>query len=113
LFSLFIDQRGKRSIIKKVAWLDSIIWLIKVYVISLTQIIFVNIISALTYGILDPSLEAIEQDDAKSYIIQYFVNREIYITIGRISILVIILISDSLAHGLIFNGLARLLIYLI
>ena len=47
-----------------------------------------------------------EYDKAKNNIVGYFVGREIYICLGRILVLLIVLMTNSLSSGLIFNGLA-------
>ena len=53
-----------------------------------------------------------EYDKAKEKIANYFVNREIFLCIGRILMLIFVLMADSLSGGLIFNGFANLMVLL-
>ena len=48
----------------------------------------------------------------KEKIANYFVNREIFICLGRILLLVFVIMVDSLSAGLIFNGFANLAVLL-
>lgn len=104
----YSDRIGKRKIIRWTAAFESLSWWIRAIVGTIGQIFGVTIFGAFTVGIFEAPLGALEYDKAQGRITEYFVDREIFICVGRVLILSIVLIFDSLTSGLIFQGIASL-----
>ena len=69
-------------------------------------------LAALTYGIRESPLGALEYDKAQGEAASYFVTREIFICLGRILILTVVLMTNSLSGGLLFQGVINLAAFL-
>ncbi len=101
----YSDHIGKRKIIKWVIGFESISWFIRAFVTTTAHIFGATIFGAVTYGVVESPLGALEYDKAsEGDISSYFISREVFICLGRILVLVFVLITNSLSGGLIFNG---------
>ena len=105
----YSDHIGKRKIIRWIAGFESISWLIKAFVITAGHVFAATIFGAITRGVQESPLSALEYDKARKDIAGYFVNREIFVCLGRILLLTFVLMTNSLSGGLIFHGFANLL----
>lgn len=108
----FSDHIDKRKIIRWIAGFESLSWLLRALVIKVWHVFAVTIFGAITYGIFESPVGALEYDKARNHAAPYFVNREVFICFGRILLLVFVLMIDSLAGGLILNGFANLAVLL-
>ena len=102
----YSDKVSKRGIIGVIAGFEGLSWFLRAAISTITQVYGITIFGAITYGIFEAPVGAMEYDKAKNNIVGYFVGREIYICLGRILVLLIVLMTNSLSSGLIFNGLA-------
>ncbi|MBI1968986.1 hypothetical protein HYS49_03675, partial [Candidatus Woesearchaeota archaeon] len=59
-------------------------------------------------GFLAAPLGALVYDKGQRHAAAYFVQRELFISLGRILVLLLVLLTGNLAGGLIFNGFANL-----
>jgi len=108
----YSDRIDKRKIIYWFTFPESLSWFLRSAVTTKVQVFAVTIFGALTYGAEEAPLGALEYDKAKENIAEYFVSREIFICLGRILLLMVVLMTDSLTSGLIFNGIANLAVLL-
>jgi len=104
----YSDHVDKRKIVRWIVGFESLSWFFRAAVITVTHVFGATIFGALTYGIIQAPLGALEYDKAKKNVTEYFVSREVFICLGRILILTFILMTDSLMGGLIFTGIANL-----
>jgi MFS family permease len=102
----YSDRTDKRTIIRGVTGFESLSWFIRAISSTATHIFGATIFSALTIGIRESPLGALEYDKAQGNVASYFVTREIFICLGRILLLTIVLMTNSLTGGLIFQGIA-------
>jgi hypothetical protein len=103
---------NRRSIIRFVAIFESLGWFIRTIIASAAQVLGVTMFGAVTYGSLESPIGALEYDKAKKDITAYFVTREIFISLGRIILLLVVLATNSLTSGMILNGIAGLAAFL-
>lgn len=103
------DHTSRRKIIRWVVGFESLSWVLKAFVVSVSQVFGITIFSAFTGGFMESPLGALEYDKARGNAAGYFVNREIFLCLGRILLLVFVLMMNSLSGGLILTGLASLL----
>jgi len=108
----FSDHYDRKKILHYVAGFESIAWFFRSMISSVAQAFGVAIFSSVTYGIYESTAGALEYDKARGNETEYFVSREIFICIGRILILLVVLMTDSLAGGMIFHGIANLAAFL-
>jgi MFS family permease len=108
LVGKYSDHVDKRKIIRSVAGFEFLSWILKALVFLPWHIYATTILGGLTHGIRMPPLHALEQDKAKGNAAAYFVSREIFMSIGRGLVLVVVLMLDSLSGGLIFQGVIGL-----
>lgn len=108
-FGKYSDHKGKRTIIRWGIGFEGASWIFKAAVNSVGQIFGATIFGAVMEGTLEAPLGALEYDKAKGEAATYFVNREIFMCLGRILLLLIVLMTDSLSGGLIFQGVVSLL----
>ncbi len=104
----YSDKIDKRKIIYWLTFPESLSWFLRSAVTTKFHVFAVTIFGALTYGAEEAPLGALEYDKAKENIAEYFVSREIFISLGRLLLIMVVLMTDSLAGGLIFNGVANL-----
>ena len=107
LVGKYSDHYEKRKIILFVTPLESVSWWARALATSVGGIFGATIFGALTHGIREAPLGAMEYDKAKGDITAYFVSREIFICLGRILLLMVVLMTHSLAGGLVFQGIVN------
>jgi len=103
---------SKGKILHFITGFESLAWFLRSLVTTTGHIFAVVIFGAITQGIREAPMSALEYDRAKGNPAAYFVNREIFICFGRILLLVFVLMTDSLSGGLIFHGFANLAAFL-
>jgi MFS family permease len=109
LVGKYSDNTSKRKIIRWTTGFEALSWWIKAFVNTVSQIFGVTIFGAITSGTLQSPLGALQYDKANKEVANYFVSREIFICLGRILILSVVIMGNSLSGGLIFQGFASLL----
>lgn len=102
----------KSKILHFITGFESLAWFLRSLVQTTGHIFAVVIFGAITQGVREAPMSALEYDRAKGNSVAYFVNREIFICLGRILLLVFVLITDSLSGGLVFHGFANLAAFL-
>ena len=103
------DKLGKRKILRWTLGFEALSWVLRSLVYSVGSVFAVATFASVTKGVTEAPMGALEYDKAtQGDIAGYFVSREIYICLGRILLLVIVLMTDSLSGGMIFNGFASL-----
>jgi len=108
----YSDRHNKRKIARWASLLDSLSWILRGLVTTVTHIYAVTILAALTTGFRESPLGALEYDKAEGEVASYFVSREVFICLGRILMLTFVLMLNSLSGGLIFQGAASLAAFL-
>lgn len=108
----YSDHISKRKIIRWIAGFESLSWFLRALVTTVAHVFGVTILGALTFGIMRAPVGALEYNKAHQHAAAYFVSREVFICLGRVLLLTFVLMVDSLAGGLIFNGFANLAILL-
>ncbi|MDP3640317.1 MAG: MFS transporter [Nanoarchaeota archaeon] len=104
----YSDHTSKRKIIWLATGFESISWFLRALVRTTLHVFGVTIFGALTLGFLAAPLGALVYDKGQRHAAAYFVQREMFISLGRILVLLLVLLTDNLAGGLIFNGFANL-----
>ena len=102
------DHIGKRKIIRWVSGFETLSWILRAMVTTAAHVFGATIFAAITSGIRISPIGAREYDKAQGEIAAYFVSREVFICLGRILMVVFILMTNSLAGGLVFQGFASL-----
>jgi hypothetical protein len=113
LMGRYSDHSDRRAIVRIVAVFESLGWLVRAFIVSAAQVLGMTIFGAFSYGSLESPVGAIEYDSAKKDITSYFVSREIFIAIGRALLLGIVILTGSLASGVMINGIATLTAFLL
>ena len=103
----FSDHVGKRKIIRWITGFESLSWFLRALVLTTTQVFFVTIYGAITRGIKTSPIGALEYDKAQDDATGYFVSREIFVCLGRILMVSLVMMTNSLTGGLIFQGFAN------
>ncbi|MBI2666620.1 MFS transporter [Candidatus Woesearchaeota archaeon] len=106
------DHYNKRDLVRWLTPLESASWFFRSLVDSFSQILGITIFSVLVTGVREAPLSALEYDKAQGDITAYFVNREIFVALGRIFMLTFVLLTDSITGGLFFQGIANLAVLL-
>lgn len=104
----YSDHVDKRKIIRYVTGFSSLFWFLRAFVTTTGQVFGITILGAITYGIKESPLAALEYDKAKGDITGYFVSREIFICLGRILLLTFVLMINSLSGGLVLQAFVNL-----
>jgi len=107
LVGRYSDHVGKRKVIRWITGFESLSWFLKAMVLTVNHVFAATIFGALTMGVKESPLGALEYDKAKGEIACYFVSREVFICLGRILLLMVVIMSDSLTGGLVFQGFAN------
>ncbi len=102
------DRLGKRKIVRWAVGFESLAWFFRALVSTVAQIFGVTIFGAITRGTLNAPLGAMQYDKARKNTTAYFVNREIFICLGRILVLVFVLMLESLRGGLFLTSIVNL-----
>lgn len=105
---MYSDKVDKRKIVMWTTAFDSLGWFIRAIVSTVTGVFGVTVFGAITNGLREPSIGALEYDKARGDATAYFVSREVYICLGRILLLVFVLLVNSISGGLLFQGFMNL-----
>ena len=109
----YSDHANKSKILHWITGFESLAWIVRAFVQTITHVFGATIFGAITYGIREAPMGAMEYDKAKkSDPVGYFVSREVFICLGRILLLVFVLMTDSLSGGFIFHGFVNLAAFL-
>ncbi len=108
----YSDHSDKRKIMRWGSAAEAGAWLLMAFVKTVPQVFAVTILSSLTNAIRESPTGALEYDKAKGQVAEYFVNREVFICLGRILALSIVLVTSNLAHGMIFQAFANFAAFL-
>ncbi len=109
LVGKYSDHTNKRRIILWVTGFDSLAWFLRSIVATVSHVFGVTILAALTHGVKMAPIGALEYDNATpSDVMGYFVSREIFVNLGRILMVLIVIMLNSLQGGLLFQGFATL-----
>ena len=101
----YSDHTNKRKIIRWSVAFESLSWFIRAAVNTIAGVFGATIFGALVHGVIESPMGALEYDKIKGKMAYYFVSREVFICLGRILVILVVLISDSLMGGMIFNGI--------
>ncbi|MBU0459743.1 MAG: MFS transporter [Nanoarchaeota archaeon] len=105
----YSDHKSKSKLLHWITGFESLAWIMRAFVQTVTHVFGATIFGAITYGVREAPMGALEYDKArKSDPVGYFVSREIFICLGRILMLVFVLMTNSLSGGLVFHGFVNL-----
>jgi len=108
LMGKYSDHTSKRKIVRRVIFLEPLAWIFRALAETTGQVFGATAFGAVSYGLLESPLGAMEYDQAKEKAGSYFVNREVFICLGRVLVLAVVLITGSLVSGLYFNAFSSL-----
>jgi MFS family permease len=109
----YSDHVSKSKILHVITFFESLSWFLRAMVQTVTHVFGATIFGALTFGVREAPMSALEYDKArKRNPSSYFVTREIFICLGRILLLTFVIMTDSLSGGLIFNGVINFAAFL-
>ncbi|PIN75943.1 hypothetical protein COV17_03400 [Candidatus Woesearchaeota archaeon CG10_big_fil_rev_8_21_14_0_10_36_11] len=106
------DHIDKRKIIRYITGFVSLSWFVRAFVTTVSHVFGATVFGAITMGINESPMAALEYDKARYNITEYFVNRELFICLGRILILTFVLMTGSIAGSFIFQGFMNLAVLL-
>lgn len=98
---------NRRKIIRWSTFANSVVLVGQAMVATAAQIFAVSILFSLTNALREAPIGALEYDQAREQVAEYFVSREIFICIGRILLLCFVLITTSLSGGMVFQAFAN------
>lgn len=104
----YSDHVSKRKIIRWTTGIEGLSWIFRAMVSSTGHVFGATIFGAVAYGLRESPVGALEFDKAKGEVAAYFVSREAFICLGRILMLALVLMTNSISGGLIFQGFASL-----
>ncbi len=104
----YSDHANKRRIVRVATVFDSLVWIIRGIVTTTGEVFAMTGIAALTHGVRESPLGAMEYDKARGQVAAYFVSREIFVCLGRVLLLTVVLLTNSLSGGLLFQGIINL-----
>jgi MFS transporter, YQGE family, putative transporter len=108
IFGKYSDHIGSRKIIRWVSGFEAASWIVKAFVITTAHVFGATIFGALTKGTILSPLGRLKYNKAKDNVAAYFVSREVFLSFGRILMLMFVLMTNSFTDGLIFQGVASL-----
>lgn len=108
----YSDHSDKRKIMRWSSIAESGTWVLMAFVKTVPQVFAVTVVSSLVNAVRESPTGALEYDKAKGQVAAYFVNREVFICLGRILALSIVLATSNLAHGMFFQAFANFAAFL-
>ncbi len=103
----YSDHSNRRTIIRITSILDSGLWILLAFVHTAAQVFGITILTSIVRAAHESPTGALEYDKAKGQVAAYFVNREIFICLGRILMLVLVLITNSITGGFLVQAVAN------
>ncbi|MBI2668759.1 MFS transporter [Candidatus Woesearchaeota archaeon] len=101
----YSDRHDKTALVRRVTWLESLSWIGRALVASVTEIFAISAMAAVAHGLQESPLAALEYDKARRQdAVAYFVQKEIFICLGRMLMLIFVLMANSLSGGLLFQA---------
>ena len=105
----YSDHMNKSKILHWITGFESLAWFVRALVTTVTHVFGATILGAITSGIREAPMGALEYDKAsKIDPVGYFVSREVFICLGRMLLILFVLMTDSLSGGLAFHGFINL-----
>ncbi len=108
IMSRLSDKYNRRKLIRIGALFHSVTWFLKMGIQTVSHLIGLYALGAITSIAANLPFIALTYDKSKNKT-EYFIMREVYMSIGRVLILILILITGKLIHGFFFAGLFSLL----
>lgn len=108
----YSDHGDRRRIIRWTTLFDSVMWIVMAFINTTLQVFGITILSSIVRAARESPIGALEYDKAQGQVAAYFVNREIFICLGRILLLTIVIITNSIAGGFIVQAFANLAAFL-
>jgi MFS family permease len=105
------DIQNKRKLIKLGSFLSSLSWIILLFAKNLWQLFIIATLAGISFTMVDVPFSALTYDKANKNksVIEYLVFRELSLSIGRVLLLSLVLIFNSLSPGFVFGAIATLL----
>lgn len=104
----YTDQHAnRRKIIRWSTFGNSVILVGQSMVTTAAQVFAVSILFSFTNALREAPIGALEYDKAKGQVAAYFVSREVFICLGRILLLGLVLMTNSLSGGMVFQAFAN------
>ena len=103
---------NRRKIIRWSTFANSVVLVGQAMVNTVTQIFVISVLFSLTNALREAPIGALEYDKARGQVATYFVSREIFICLGRLLLLSLVLITNSLSGGMFFQAFANLAAFL-
>ncbi len=108
----YSDHADKRRIIRWTSVFDSLIWIAMAFINTALQLLGLTILASLVRAAHESPTGALEYDKAQGQVAAYFVNREIFICLGRILLLTVVIITNSITGGFIVQAAANFAAFL-
>jgi len=108
----YSDHFDRRKLLHCITGFETVSWIMRAFSITIVQVFGATLFGSVTYGIYESAAGTLEYDKAKGDKTAYFVSREIFICVGRVLGLLFVIVTGSLAGGLIFHSFANLAAFL-
>jgi len=106
------DQTKKRTVAHIIMPLHVLAWICRALVYLPVHVFFTSGFAGLVYGLSSP-LSSMQYDNAnKKYIYDYFIHRECFLTMGKVSVLLFVLLSQNFVGAFLWTGFAQIAILL-
>ncbi len=107
VMSKLSDKYDRRKLIRIGAVFRAVIWWVRIFVQTTFQLVGIYMLAIVASIAANLPFIALTYDKSKNRT-EYFIMREVYMSIGRVLILILILITGKLIHGFFFAGLFSL-----
>ena len=110
------DKHSKQKIARTFSLLEMCNWTVRSFIYSTWQVFAVTIWGGINSAFYHPAIMAIEYDHASSFKpkhrTSYFIQREFFISIGRVLILLLMLLIGDFSQILMVLGLLELVVFI-
>jgi len=103
---------NKRGIIRFVAPIEAITWFFRGFLTTFMGFLGISVLQSIVYGARAAPMGALVYDQAKGNPVEFFITREIFISLGRVFVLSVILISVNYIPAFILVGLSSFAVFL-
>lgn len=111
----WVDHQSKKRVVRIFSFFEAINWVLRSLISTIIHVLGVTIFGSLTSGIMAPALTAMEYDEgiSKKDRAGYFVHREMFLSFGRILLLLFIWYTKDFKLTVILMAALQLFVYIL
>ncbi len=111
VYGFISDRYNRRGVLRVGAMADAVVWFVKGFVSTVLQVFSIEILGAATHHSMNVPFNAMVYDKTRKHA-EYLIFREMFISLGRIIVLLTVIATGSIASSIILTALSSFFYFL-